>query len=142
VQSDPVQDLQNAGGEQGESAAILVYGRDDRLLETRRWVLERSGLKVCTTTELSDVEQILATEPIVLFVLCHTLSPEESDASLLKAHALRPQMKNLVLTANTPLGSLGSREEVVSAFEGPRTLLAAVERLLAAATLDLPVSQG
>ena len=134
MQNDPVQDLHNAGGEQGVSAAILVYGRDDRLLETRRWVLERAGLKVCTATELSAVEQVLATEPIVLFVLCHTLSPEESDASLLKAHALRPQMKNLVLTANTPLGSLGSREEVVSAFEGPRTLLAAVERRLAADT--------
>ncbi|WP_396272063.1 helix-turn-helix domain-containing protein [Granulicella arctica] len=51
MQNDLVQDLQNGGGEQGEPAAILVYGRDDRLLETRRWVLKRAGLKVRTTTE-------------------------------------------------------------------------------------------
>ncbi|WP_263385634.1 hypothetical protein [Granulicella arctica] len=118
--------------EAGKVVNVLVYGRDHRLLETRRWVLEQAGMKVITATEGSHVEQTLATQSIDIFILCHTLSPEESDAALLIASVLRPEMKNLVLTANTPLGSLGSHEQIVSAFEGPRGLLAVVERLLTA----------
>jgi len=138
VQNDIQPVSQTVGVGQVESAAVLIYGRDHRLLETRRWVLERAGLTVRTTVELSDIEEILASQTIDLFILCHTLSPEESDVVLAKAHTLRPDMKYLVLTANTPLGSLGSREEFVSAFEGPRTLLAVVERLLTAPVTPTP----
>jgi len=118
--------------EQSGPATVLVYGRNAQLLETRRWVLERAGMKVTTTTDLGEMERILVNETIDLFILCHTLSPEEGDICLMKAHALRPAMKKLVLTANTPLGSLGPRETKVSAFDGPKTLLSEVERLLGA----------
>ncbi len=117
--------------ELAELASILIYGRDAQLLETRRWVLEGAGMQITTTTELSDVEGILVNEAIDLFILCHTLSPEEGDLCLIKAKALRPAMKRLVLTANTPLGSLGPREAKVSAFDGAKTLVLTVKRLLA-----------
>jgi len=118
--------------EHDEPASILVYGRNAELLETRRWVLERTGMKVTTTTDLDEMEDMLVNEVIDLFILCHTLSPEEGDICLMKVHALRPAMKKLVLTANTPLGSLGPLEARVSAFDGPKTLMSEVERLLGA----------
>jgi DNA-binding NtrC family response regulator len=127
--SAPVSPLEQ---EHGEPASILVYGRDAQLLETRRWILERAGMKVTITTDLGEVAGILVNEAIDLFILCHTLSPEEGDICLMNAHALRPAMKKLILTANTPLGSLGSHEVKVSAFDGPKTLISEVERLLGA----------
>jgi len=120
------------GSDQDRPAFILVYGRSALLLETRRWVLERAGMKVKTATRLSEVEEMLVGEAIDLFILCHTLSPEEGDHCLMKASALRPAMKKLVLTANTPLGSLGPRETRVSAFSGPKVLVSEVEKLVRA----------
>jgi len=119
-------------------ASVLVYGRDAQLLETRRWVLEHAGMKVTTTTDLGQMESILVNEAIDLFILCHTLSPEEGDLCLMKVHTLRPTIKKLVLTANTPLGSLGPREPQISAFDGPKTLLSQVERLLGAYSKAVP----
>jgi hypothetical protein len=120
----------HTGSKQDAPAAILVYGRDAELLETRRWVLERAGMKVITVTDLAQAENILLNEAIDLFILCHTLSPEEGDLCLMKAQILRPEMKKLVLTANTPLGSLGPHEPKVSAFGGPKSLLFEVEKIL------------
>jgi len=100
------------------------------LLETRRWVLERARMKVITTTDSTEAEHLLVNQVIDLLILCHTLSPTEGDVFLMKAQALRPNVKKLVLTANTPLGSLGLGEARVSAFDGPKTLLSEVERLL------------
>jgi hypothetical protein len=122
----------NKKAEKGEPAFILVFGRDAQLLETRRWLLEGAGMKVTTTTEMVEVDTLLSHEDIDLLILCHTLSPDEGDVCLVKAHALRPAMKKLVLTANTPLGSLGPREARVSAFDGPKTLISAVQKLLGA----------
>ena len=126
----------NLEPEEYKPASILVYGRDAQLLETRRWVLEHAGMKVTTTTDLGEMESILVNEAIDLFILCHTLSPEEGDLCLMKAQALRPAMKKLVLTANTPLGSLGPREVRVSAFDGPKALVSGVEDLLKGAPTE------
>jgi len=131
--------LQRVVAEPLIDTAVLVYGRDAHLIDTRRWVLEHAGIRATTATEWQDAQRILTAEPIDLFILCHTLSPEESDHAIATAHALRPAMKLLVLTANTPLGSLGRHEKVISAFSGPRTLVAAVETLLA---LDTPTLQS
>jgi len=89
-------------------------------------------MKVTTTTDLGEVEGIMVNEAIDLFILCHTLSPEEGDLCLMKADALRPAMKKLVLTKNTPVESFGPSEAKVSAFDGPKTLISEVKRLLGA----------
>ena len=92
-------------------------------------------MRVSTTTARADLERILRAENIDVFVLCHTLSPKEGDLCLVQAHALRPAMKTLVLTANTPLGPLGSRQVQVSAFDGPKVLLAAIKDLVEAKSI-------
>lgn len=62
----------------------LIYGRDAQLLETRGWVLERAGMSVSTATKLAQVEHFLTTEQVDLFILCHTLTPEEGTFALRK----------------------------------------------------------
>ena len=51
------------------SARILVFGHDALLFETRRLILERAGFQVWTAGEVTEAVQILAKEPIDLFIL-------------------------------------------------------------------------
>lgn len=110
--------------------SILVYGRDPRLLDTRRWVLEKAGYRVLTVQTLSEAERMAAVEPISLFLLCHTLPIEDCQKALAAANTIRPEMKLLLMTANTPLCSQGPDERVLSAFDGPKALIGAVQELL------------
>ena len=110
------------------STCILIYGQDRLLLETRRWVLERAGFQVSTTTELTDVEQIATIQHIDLFILCHTLSSEQLKRAFALAHALRPKRQILVLAEpNTPPSAEG--HQVLSGLTDPLTLIAAVQRM-------------
>ena len=109
---------------------ILVYGRDHRLLETRGWVLEQAGYRVLTALTLAEVERIAASESIDLLLLCHSLSVEDSEKALIAVSATHPEMKRLLMTANTPLCPIGENDRVLSAFDGPKALAAAVYELV------------
>jgi DNA-binding NtrC family response regulator len=111
-------------------ASILIYGRDPQLLETRRWVLERSGHRVRTATELSDIAELAPQEQIGLFVLCHTLSMEECGRALALVHTRWDEVKTLVLIAGQCGCWLESSSEVVDTTEGPTKLLHAVANLV------------
>ena len=110
--------------------SILLYGWDERLLETRRLVLERAGFQVWTVKSLADAEKLIAAHPPALLLLCHSLSVRDCEKALEMAHLLLPTMKCLVLTAGTPVCKLSEGDEVYSAFEGPGNLVAMIERLL------------
>lgn len=114
--------------------SILVYGRDASLLDTRSWVLERAGYRVLTALSLVEAERIAAVEPISLFLLCHSLSVEDCENALTAASTIQPEMKRLLMTANTPLPSLDPNDRVISAFDGPKKLVAAVHGLVPKST--------
>ena len=82
-----------------------------------------------TATELGQVSCVFDSQTVDLFILCRTLSPQESELCLIKTLALRPAMRKLVLTPTTPPGSLGLREAKVSTFDCPRTFIPKVEKL-------------
>ena len=111
------------------STLILVYGRDQRLLETRSWVLQQAGFTVTTVMRLEEAELIVAAKPVRVAVLCHTLSREERVLALLAMGRLRPGIKRMVMTADSLVVPDEGQEETLSAFEGPRQLILAVERL-------------
>ncbi len=111
--------------------SILIYGRDHDLLETRRLVLQKAGFQAWTVTNLADVEKITITQPSDLLILCHSLSREECQYALAMSHLRQPGMKNLVMAGTTPVCKLGQDDELVSSFDGPRALIATVNRLLA-----------
>ena len=111
---------------------ILIFGRDSTLLETRGWILERTGALIFSATSLPETEKIAAEHSISLLVICHSVSPEDCEQLLLAMDQLQPNVKKLLMTANTPLSPLGQGERTVSAFEGPAALLGTVEDLLRA----------
>ena len=111
------------------TSLILVYGRDQRLLETRSWVLEQAGYGVVSAMRWNKAETLASSEPLDLAVLCHSLSTEETQAALAALRQLRPKVQRLVLTVGTTAITDGQQEAVLSAYDGPRKLLEAVERL-------------
>jgi DNA-binding NtrC family response regulator len=110
--------------------SILIYGRDQDLLETRRLVLQTAGFQAWTVTNLADAEKITVTQPGCLLILGHSLSTEECEKALTMAHSRQPGMRNLVLTAATPVCKFGQNDELMSAFDGPKALIATANRLL------------
>ena len=82
--------------------SILIYGRDDDLLETRRLVLQQAGFQAWTVTNLADAEKITIMRPGGLLILCHSLSIEECEKALAMAHSRQAGMRNLVLMGTTP----------------------------------------
>ncbi len=110
--------------------SILVYGRDHRLLETRSWVLEQAGYRVLTALTLTEAERIAEIESVGLLLLCHSLSVEDYVNALTAVSTIHPEMKRLLMTANTPLCPLGPDDRVLSAFDGPGALVAAVQELV------------
>jgi len=118
------------------STSILIYGRDRKLLETRRWVLETAGFQVSTTAKPTEVYQAMVAQHIDLFILCHTLSAEDQGTALATAHALRPGMKNLVLVEDTFESHLDPRDTILSAFATPTVLIGAVQKIVGVPALS------
>ena len=112
------------------SSSILVYGRDQRLLETRSLVLAQAGFRVSIVMGLEEAEAIVAAEPVRVMVLCHTLSPEERVRALVAAKRLRPAVKRMVMTADALTVPDEGQEETLSVYDGPHQLILSVRRLV------------
>ena len=124
------QDPQGEHGKSMDQPSILVFGRDPSLLETRAWILEKTGAIVLSATSLSQVEKIAASRNIRLLVICHSVSPADCEELLAFVNSERPETEKLLMTANTPVCPLGQKERTVSAFSGPSVLLEAATAML------------
>ena len=71
----------------------------------------------------------MVAQHIDLFILCHTLSADEQGSALATAHALRPEMRNLVLVEDTFESQLDPLDAILSAFATPKVLIAAAQTL-------------
>ena len=55
------------------SKRLLIYGRENMLIDTRRRILETAGFAVDANRALPDVEAQLAADPgYALLIVCHT----------------------------------------------------------------------
>jgi DNA-binding NtrC family response regulator len=113
-----------------DQPVILIFGRDSTLLETRGWILERTGALILSAASLLETEQIAAQYSISLLVICHSVSQEDCEHLLTAINQIQPNVKKLLMTANTSLGPLGQEERTLSAFAGPAALLDTVQTLL------------
>ncbi len=111
--------------------AIVVYGHDQSLLDTRSWVLQSAGYRVLQASRRSELEQTADDARVALVVLCHTLTQEEREetGSFLDRRA---DIKRLLITANRPVLQQRRSDPMVSAFDGPRALIDMVDTMLAA----------
>jgi hypothetical protein len=110
--------------------SITIYGRDARLLEARRWVLESCGYRVLTAMCLADLDRIPLTPPVSLLVLCHTLSSKERSAAVAHATARWPDVKKLVLVRDSSRTATGILKQVRQSLDGAARLLATVSELV------------
>jgi CheY-like chemotaxis protein len=107
------------------SGLILVLGYDERLLETRRMVLERAGFQVLTAHQMEQAKEVTVTSDVDLLLLCHTLSDRDVRNVASYVREERLSTKLLLITTVT-----------ASVFEGPwQTVdaLAGAEKMIIAA---------
>lgn len=107
-----------------------MYGLDASLLQTRVWVLEKTGFEVVGVMTLGDLEDVLASKSIGLLVLCHTLSRDERHNALTEIRVLQPQAKKLLITSFNDLRSEEQHEPTIGAFDGAHALIACARTIL------------
>lgn len=110
--------------------SILIYGRDARLIEARKWVLESCGYKVLTAKHLADLDRIPSKSPVSLMVLCYTLSSKERAAAVAHAAAHWPEVKTLALVRDGAGMAKGILKQVRQSLDGATRLLATVSELV------------
>ena len=108
-------------------ASILIFGVDDKLLETRKWLLEAQHHRVFTATSLNEFPPPAI--HIDLLVLCHTLTKEACDLALDKASRSWPLAThlNLIGIGGTPCSHNGP---IFSALDGPAGFISTIRQLL------------
>ena len=110
--------------------SILIYGRDSRLLETRKWVLESCGYRALTVMHLADIDRIPPSPPVSLLVLCQTLSVKERAAALAHATSRWPDIKKLALIQNGSRKSTAILRQVRHTLDGAARLVDTVRELV------------
>ena len=109
--------------------SILIFGSAPDLIETRRLVLKHAGFHVTVSLSLDRVTDLLASRDFDLFILCHSLSPSQSESALLEVHTLRPKTKNLILSKALTSRVTDKDDTVLAAFASPQALIAAANSL-------------
>jgi DNA-binding response OmpR family regulator len=112
-------------------AVVLLFGEDDRLVETRGWVLEKAGFEVRTALTIIDLDRIATQEEIDLFLLCDSLHPEACIQCVALIRSRWPLTRRLIIEPVIISAELDPRESILSAMEGPRGLITAIHKLLA-----------
>jgi hypothetical protein len=111
-------------------ASIVVFGRDPKLLETRRWVLEHAGARVWTVTALSQFELVEPGKPVDVLILCHSLHGDQCAPAIELAEARWPGIKSLGLIAGMHGCHLEHLDEKADTTQGPAHLVQAVAELV------------
>lgn len=109
-----------------EPTAVLIFGHDKSLLETRQWVLQTRGYKVIVVQDLNGIELLPSTRRVDLLLLCHSVPAPEREAAIAKVSRRWPGVRHLALTASQgrlPNGILG---QLLHTMDGPDKLVSLV----------------
>jgi hypothetical protein len=101
----------------------LLFGHDYTLLQTRRLIMEHEGCTTSDAMRLSDVEQILASRPVQLLVICHSVSCDEVDQVLRLANELQPNMQTIVLKSGFSFCEFYRDRKSVDVSLGPASFI-------------------
>ena len=112
--------------------AILIFGHDPQLLETRRLMLEQVGYWIWSASNISEVVRLIEDRDVDLLILCHSLSTEECERAIALSSLRVPPLECLVLTAVQVRQCSANREYMVlDSREGPAKFISEVTRLIA-----------
>ena len=115
---------------------LLMFGHDEALMETRKWVLQSRGYRVVTVENLAGISAMSATTPVALILLCHTLSAAESETAVLLAHSRWPDAPHLALTEMSARAHGGILGQLLHSEDGPAKLISQVEDLVRPKIVD------
>jgi hypothetical protein len=110
--------------------SILMFGRYEPLLRSRRSMLERYGLRVYTVDGCPEMRLLICRRRVDLIVLCHTLTLPECQYLLDVARAQQPDTATLLLrSADCTCGALDAGN-VFDIRNGPRSFIDCVRRMI------------
>ncbi len=87
---------------------ILLFGRDESLLNTRSSVLNGTGLPILRANSLEQVAAIAATHNIAMLALCHTVSASDRRKGIAMVRHHHPEVLTTTVE-NAPEGKLPQR---------------------------------
>ncbi len=111
------------------AAAILLYGTDQNLLNSRRLLLQRAGHEVYAVTDMWQIERLAFERSIDVVVFCHTLTANDICQGMAFCRIAWPQIAILRLNPMVEDTSPGW-PNILSVKEGPARLVATVQQLL------------
>jgi hypothetical protein len=107
---------------------IVIFGRDEMLLETRKVILKRAGYLTLSSANAYLARECLIHCNVGILVLCHTLSDEDVRLIVRFHHDMLSTafILYLITGEREPLSQDG---DVYNAQEGPAAFLATIQRL-------------
>ncbi len=109
--------------------AVMIFGQDLVLLQTRKLLLSRHGYSVRISVDLEEVERSLRAEPIRLLILCHSLNQEDAAHALALADSTLSIPSLILISGKYGYADCGPGE-VLNVLEGPERLAFVVDKLL------------
>lgn len=109
---------------------VLLYGNDEILLKTRRWILEGAGFLVFTANNFGTAISLAMTKTFHVMILCQTLSVVECNGVLVTAREVSPSMRPLIFYNENQPSPLKGREEYLEVLAPPEALISTINRMV------------
>ena len=78
---------------------VVLYGHDETLHLTRRWLVERMGFDVSTASTVPQMERFCQRHNTRLLVICYTVEAAECDKVIAVAQSTRANLKVALLAS-------------------------------------------
>jgi DNA-binding NtrC family response regulator len=120
---------------------ILHYGNDALLTEARARVLEDAGYEVVTAETQQAALRLLKTKPITVVVACHSIPPDELEATVREIKRANPRLPVIIVHVGgliRPQRSLA--DGFIDGLRGPEHLLSQVAAFITSSTTTAAAS--
>lgn len=108
---------------------IVIFGHDETLLQTRKWVLEKR-FPVETAKNLRSLSKIIQERRIDLVMLCYSLTSEECDQVIDLLRAASPETRVLNLLDSADRSRCAAGHPTCSPLDGPELLIKSAQAML------------
>lgn len=112
-------------------SAALLFGHEESLLLSRKWLLSRTGCECSTVTTLSAYREKVLSSPVDLIILCQTSSSDECAAATEFAAEHLPQAQLLIMFSRDGRCDPEQNYVLLDATAGPAVFMQTTERMLA-----------
>lgn len=122
------------------SSTLLLFSHDQRVAETRQWVLEWAQFRIIRVYGLAELEEAASRNSIAVFLLCNSLPAELRADTVGHIRDRWHDAKILVFVPSYPLTDLPA-DEFFHAMEGPGKLIRTLRCLIPGGPAAVPEPQ-